>query len=196
MGNGEIVLDENSKCMMPPPPNIESLLNNAVQFLLAQVMSMSTILGGDDSGDNKASGGGGASRSTASSSVSSYIAMLVGQIKILHESFPSSNALSLAVDSMLQKSIDALATIVESQASNATNVDPVDVVKFLTLSYAALSCGALLTDSSKESGNEKLKKLLSTIQIVLNAKFSMPSGVKVKREVVQACRSVFQYAKW
>jgi hypothetical protein len=44
MGNGDLLLDSSKEVMMPPPPQIESLLGNAVKFIMSQLISMSTNL--------------------------------------------------------------------------------------------------------------------------------------------------------
>jgi len=182
IGNGELVYDENNRTLMPPPQSIEAMLSNAVQFLMLQLMSMPIILEGDTSDTND----GGASRSSSTGNASTYIATLISQIKIMHEAFPTSRSLSCAVDDMLQKSSESLA---------AGCCKPIDSVIYLTLSFAALSCGAspkLSFDNSKE----KLNHIVRAIQVVVDTTFSFPEDMVAKKAVVQAYRSVFQYAKW
>mmetsp|Transcript_37473 Transcript_37473/g.80879 ORF Transcript_37473/g.80879 Transcript_37473/m.80879 type:complete len:986 (+) Transcript_37473:62-3019(+) len=177
MGNGDLVMDNSKQYMMPPPPHIETLLSNAVQFILSQVMSLSTILFETNGGSDTT---GGSTRSSTSNSTSSYVAILIGQLRVLHLAYPSSALLSEAVDRMLQDCVNNLANIGSESSTH--------VVKYLTLSYAALSCGAAFT------GDGKLMRLISTCHTVLGVELSLPPGIK--KEAKQACRSIFQYARW
>jgi len=180
MGNGDLILDKTKEFMMPPPPHIESILTNAIQFILGQLVSIETTL----FQMNNSGGSSGSTRSSTSNSASSYIAILIGQVQVLHRSYPSSNTLSQAVDSMLDDCTKSLSSIGKSDDTGSTHL-----VKFLTLSYAALSCGA--TFNINEG---KLNHLISTCQTILELKLSVPTGIK--KDAKQACRSIFQYAKW
>jgi len=187
MGNGDLIFDKSKEYMMPPPPRIESLLGNAVQFILSQLMSMSTTLFEPNGGSNTSCG---STRSSTTNSASSYVAILIGQVRILHLAYPSSVSLSQAVDSMLEDCVNSL-TAIDREAqinSNSASESSIHVVKFLTLAYAALSCGANFT------GGEKLNRLISTCHTILGLELSIPPGIK--KEAKQACRSIFQYAKW
>lgn len=46
IGNGDLVIDKSQQ-MMPPPPNIESLLSNAVEFDLLHIDAL-TSFGNDE----------------------------------------------------------------------------------------------------------------------------------------------------
>jgi len=180
MGNGDLILDKSKEFMMPPPPHIESLLTNAIQFILGQLVSVESTL-------FQMNGGGGSSggtRSSTSNNASSYIATLIGQVQVLHRAYPSSNALSQAVDSMLDDCTKSLSSIDKADDTGSTHI-----VKFLTLSYAALSCGATFNISEG-----KLNHLITTCQTILELKLSTPA--RIKKDAKQACRSIFQYAKW
>ena len=180
MGNGDLILDKTKEFMMPPPPHIESLLTNAIQFILGQLVSVETTL----FQMNNSGGSSGSTRSSTSNSASSYIATLIGQVQVLHRSYPSSNTLSQAVDSMLDDCTKSLSSIGKTDDTGSTHI-----VKFLTLSYAALSCGATFSISEG-----KLNHLVSTCRTILELKLSVPAGIK--KDAKQACRSIFQYAKW
>jgi len=180
MGNGDLILDKTKEFMMPPPPHIESLLTTAIQFILGQLVSVETTL----FQMNNSGGSSGGTRSSMSNSASSYIAILINQVQVLHRSYPSSNTLSQAVDSMLDDCTKSLSNIGKADDTGSTHI-----VKFLTLSYAALSCGA--TFNINEG---KLNHLISTCQTILELKPSTPTGIK--KDAKQACRSIFQYAKW
>ena len=182
MGNGDILLGKSNGFMLPPPPNIESLLGNAAQFVMSQLMSMSTTLFEIDSASAKS---GGSTRSSTSNSSSSYIAILIGQLRVLHLAYPSSVSLSQTVDRMFEDCVDSLTAIKKTEIDNSASPN---CVKLLTLCYAALSCGASF------AGDEKSSKFVSTCRTILNVELSIPPGIK--NDAKQACRSIFQYAKW
>ncbi|KAL7542351.1 hypothetical protein ACHAXR_011688 [Thalassiosira sp. AJA248-18] len=172
MGNGDLLLD-SKQYMMPPPPHVESLLGNAVQFLLSQLMSMSTTLFETSKGSESS----GSTRSSTSGSASSYIAILIGQLRVLYLAYPSSDTLSQAVNSMLGECVSFLAKL---DTNNSSSENAIRIVKYLTLTYAALSCGAAFT------GGDTMNQLISTCHTILGLDFSIPSGVK--KEAKQACR--------
>jgi hypothetical protein len=168
MGNGDLLLDSSKEFMMPPPPQIESLLGNAVKFIMSQLTSMSTNLFQIHASDTS----GGSTRSSSSNSANQYVAVLIGQLRVLHLSFPSSVSLSQAVNDMLADCVHQLTDIESAQMNNSTSEISTHVVKLLTLSYAALSCGARFT------GDSKLSRLISTCQTILNVELSTPPGIK------------------
>ena len=180
MGNGDILTDKNN-CMMPPPPNVEFLLSNAVQLLMTQVKAMKSSLGG---GGEKS---GAMTRYTAAGHASSYIYTLINQIRVLHRSFPSSESISLSVNTMLQKSSDSLK---KAQTNLIDTGGPVDIVVTLTTCYASLSC-----DAKFENG-EELERLLSTCKAILSFELLQVKSTSMRKESIQALRSVFHYAKW
>jgi hypothetical protein len=184
MGNGDLLLDSSKEFMMPPPPQIESLLGNAVKFIMSQLTSMSTNLFQIHASETS----GGSTRSSSSNSANQYVAVLIGQLRVLHLSFPSSVSLSQAVNDMLSDCVHQLTDIESAQTNNSTSEISTHVVKLLTLSYAALSCGASFT------GDSKLSRLISTCQTILNVELSTPPGIK--NDAKQAARSIFQYSKW
>jgi hypothetical protein len=177
MGNGDIVTDKQN-LMLPPPPNVEFLLNHAVQLLMSQVLTIKTSLGGR--GENS-----GATRSQASGQASSYIYTLINQIRVLHLSFPSSASISQVVNAMLQKCADSL-----KQSNSVEADDPIDTVVTLTLCYASLSCDAKFEDVNK------LEQLLSTCEAIMSAELLQVKSVSMRKEAIQALRSIFHYAKW
>ncbi len=177
MGNGDIVTDKQN-CMLPPPPNVDFLLNHAVQLLMSQVMTIKTSLGGK--GENS-----GATRSQASGQASSYVYTLINQIRVLHLSFPSSVSISQAVNAMLQKCADSLKQFNSIEADG-----PFDTVVNLTLCYASLSCDAKFEDA------KELKQLLSTCEAIMSVELSQVKGASMRKDAIQALRSIFHYAKW
>ncbi|KAL7550137.1 hypothetical protein ACHAWF_013382 [Thalassiosira exigua] len=189
MGNGEIVLDENARSAMPPPPKIEALLGNAVRFVLSQLTTMTTTLFATD--DEAGGPSGGSTRSSASSGASSYAAMRIGQMRTLIAAYPSSAVLAEAANRMLEECVDALLLAIrdglESQTGQERTGNPSDVVKRLVLAYAALSCGAVFEGDSAS-------RIVSTCRAVIGLEPSVPAGIR--KGARQACRSIFHYAKW
>lgn len=175
MGNGDLVADKN-QCLLPPPPNIEKILHNSVLFVTSQLTHVSkTLVGVTSKGGSSFSG---ANRSSEASAVSNHVVVLVGQMAILHQSFPSSVSISLAVNTSLANAVDSItkgtANIVESQI----------------LLYAALSCGAEFI------GNNRLAQITKTCETILDIDSSSEIGVDVRKDTKQALRSISQYAKW
>jgi hypothetical protein len=166
MGNGDLVVDRKTQQMMPPSQNIETMLSDGVGFIMRHIQALlmpkvasSTIVGGG-------------SRSGDAKRVSTTFATLVSQLQTLHEGFPSSMAVSGAVDGLLKECIEAL-------SANHTVTEENNVQR-IALVYATLSSGAEILESS----------LLPTCKMVLSLQFLKPAGDE------QSGRSVFQYAKW
>ncbi|KAL3796147.1 hypothetical protein HJC23_000650 [Cyclotella cryptica] len=175
IGNGDLVAD-NNQCLLPPPPNIEKILHNAVQFVTSQLTNVSrTLVGVANKG---ASSSSGANRSSEASAISYHVAMLVGQLAVLHQSFPSSVSIALAVNKALENAV-------ESITSGTTNI-----VESQILLYAALSCGAEFI------GNNRLAQITKTCETILDTDFSSAIGINVRKDTKQALRSISQYAKW
>lgn len=173
MGNGDLVADKNQS-LLPPPPNVESILHNAVTFIMSQltlvVASMVCV-----KGESTASG---ANRSSEANALSTLVASLIDQIAVLHQSYPSSVAIPLVGNTTLNKAV-------ESMANGTSNM-----IESQILLYAALSCGA-------EFVNHESLQMINTCQTMLDGDFTnLISGSKARKDTKQALRSVFQYAKW
>ena len=176
MGNGDLVLDHSGEYMMPPPPPVESVLGNAADLILARLSGVSdSLLATETAGAGRTSG---ATKSALSSNVSSLVAVLVAQLRVLHLAYPSSDALSGAVDSMLCKCADALSGPEDGGGGS---------LKSLVLLFGALTCGGTF------AGKDKLKSIVGVCNKILSTELSFPGGIK--RAAKQACRSIFQYGK-
>ena len=184
MGNGDVLLGKSNGFTVPPPLNIESLLGNAVQFIMGRLESLSTALFKTTATDGTSSSVG-ATRSSTSNSASAYLAILIGQLRVLYLAYPSSIVMSQAVDVLLQNSVRSLIAMEHTKTEIDDSTSP---VKSLILCYAALSCGASFV------GEEKLCQLILTCRTILNVELSLPPGMK--NDAKQAYRSMFQYAKW
>ena len=176
MGNGDLVLDHSGEYMMPPPPPVESVLGNAADLILARLSGVSdSLLATETAGAGRTSG---ATKSALSSNVSSLVAVLVAQLRVLHLAYPSSDALSGAVDAMLGKCADALSCSEDGGGGS---------LKSLVLLFGALTCGGTF------AGKDKLKSIVGVCNKILSTELSFPGGIK--RAAKQACRSIFQYGK-
>ena len=123
LGNGDlVVLDKNTRQLMPPPPNIESMLSSAVDFCLFHIRTLLSIEANE--------GTSGAMQT------SSTYARLVSMLRTLHQSFPSSQAISTAMEILIKSSTEAIAD---------GGGNDVHRVMHTTLIYAALSSGAELS---------------------------------------------------
>eukprot|EP00978_Attheya_sp_CCMP212_P006498 scaffold14942_cov47-Attheya_sp.AAC.1 len=180
LGNGDLVVDHKTQQMLRPPPNIEALLQKAVLVLLSQMKQL-TLLRGRTNQDI----GGGASRSNASKNMSVRFTILISQLQTLHHSYPSSVVIS---DSMNELLVSSLA-VLTGRNTDAPRDGQMDLLKQITLVYAALSSGATLDSSNNES-------LLMDCNDLLDIKFSLPVDFFMMKDNEQAARSIFQYAKW
>ena len=178
MGNGDMLIDKE-RYMMPPPQHIETLLSNAIQFVVSQLVSVETTL-------FKMNEGCGSTRSSTSSGASSYIAVLIGQLRVLYLAYPSSASLSQSVNILFE---DTVKSLVSGKDLNEDNAG-IHIVKFLTLTYAALSCGATFAGGEAT----KLNQIISTCHSVLKVELTVPAGIN--KLAKQANRSIFQYSKW
>lgn len=174
MGNGDLVADKDQS-LLPPPPNVESLLSNAIGFIFAQLSLVSTLLNCSKTGSMTS----GANRSSEASSVSMRVAVLIDQLGVLHRSYPSSLSISLVVNSTLGKALE----LMSSEMTSA--------IESQLLLYAALSCDAQFTSV------DSLVQMTKICEHILGIDFSsVTNGQNVRKDTKQALRSVFQYAKW
>lgn len=174
MGNGDLVADKNES-LLPPPPNVDSLLHNAIGFVMSQLTQVSTELVSAKAGSTAS----GANRSSEANSVSMLVASLIDQPSVLHQSFPSSVSIPLVVSDTLEK------------ASGLISTEISNVIESQILLFAALSCGAEFEASGA------LVQSMKTCQTILDIDFSsVINGLNVRKDTKQALRSIFQYAKW
>ena len=171
MGNGDLIVDGKSQQMMPPPPNVEAILASSVKFILHHI----SFLVAEGPGKDDAAG---ATRSGNAKKVSVTFANLISQVKMLHDAYPSSMAVSKTVDEMLEKSVQKLQAISLSSPG-------INDVRDLALMYATLSSGASLPESTA---------VVEVCQTCLLLEFQKIPGQKKSEE--QMARSVFHFAKW
>ena len=168
LGNGDLVVDRKSQQIMPPPPNIESMLSSGVSFIVHYIQTLVSI-------ETTTSKGSGGTRSTGTRRTSAIFAILISQIRTLQQAFPSSMTVSSAMEDLLKSSIKALTDGTESDDQK---------VKYTALAYAALSSGA---DLGVES-------YISNCRLLMQLELS--KGGQESKAWGQMARSVLQYAKW
>ena len=175
LGNGDLVVNPKTQQIMPPPPNIEQMLQNSIDFIQWHIRM---LLATENHRHEESDDGRKSKRFTGS------YAFLISQLKILHQSYPSSQAVSSVMNELLQKSIGDLRELL---AGNNTSSGEGDAKKLLlvALIYGACSCGA-------EPGK---KSYVSLIQLLMNTGLST-AGEGQPRVWVKSSRSIMQYARW
>jgi hypothetical protein len=168
LGNGDLVVDKKTQQLMPPPPNIESMLSSGVSFIVHHIQTLVSI-------ETTTSKGSGGTRSTGTRRTSAIFATLISQIRTLQQAFPSSMTVSSAMEDLLKSSIKALTDGTESDDQK---------VKYTALAYAAVSSGA---DPGAES-------YISNCRMLMQLELS--NGGQEPKAWGQMARSVLQYAKW
>lgn len=126
LGNGDlVVVDKNTQRLMPVPPNIESILSNAVDFNVFHIRTLLNLEAND--GTN------------GSMKTSLTYSRIVSQLRTFHQSFPSSLVISRAMAKLLISSSDAISTGGQNDWHR---------VMHAMLIYAALSSGADIAEKS------------------------------------------------
>lgn len=168
LGNGDLVVDRNTQQLMPPPPNIEKMLSSSVDFILFHIQKLVSI-------ETRGEAIGG-TRQNWAKRTSTTFARLIAQIRTLHQSYPSSEAVSSAMDELLKSSVKDLSEGAENDSKR---------VALVALIYAAVSAGA----------NPGADSHISFCQLLLKTELTGDLR-KVSKAWEQTARSVLQYAKW
>jgi len=142
MGNGDLVVDRKTQQMMPPPPNIEALLGNGVNFILHHINFLLSSSNGDEV------------QAIDVKVILSTLSYSIGQLKTIHEGFPPSISVSGAVDQTLVASLKRL--------SSVSSAESVESVQCMVVVYAALSSGSEIEPQN----------LLSNVRTLLDLRFS------------------------
>jgi hypothetical protein len=178
LGNGDLVVDRKTQQPMPPPPNIEAMLSNVVTFMLSHVETLvaseigMVSIGSEDKDI----------RSKRSMRISHTFARLIGQLRTLQSSFPSSMAVSSAVNEVLQSSVRAFSSEFEDLSGDQK-------VKHAALIYAAVSSGA----DPRGENDDDLDSYISLCQLL--GRLEVREG-EVDQTWEPTARAVLQYAKW
>lgn len=180
LGNGDLVVDEKTQQMLPPPPNIENLLKTAVEFLMNHIRAIST--GRKDSVHDLKSSNDTNSPFITANQVSATFAISIMQLRIFAESYPSSFSVSSASEKILESSINTLISLEDE--------DSIEAVAATSLLYAALSCGADPDFQRKQFPTVKICAKLLRINLCLL------QGSSISAREKKVARSVFHYARW
>jgi hypothetical protein len=167
LGNGDVLVDRKTNQMVPPSVNIETILGHAASFLVYRVETLFPVEGAAEGEVRGCSCSSGDAKE-----ISAAFAGLISQLKILHEGYPSSLAVSHALQGLLNESVKAL-----EKGSAGENLSRVVIV------FAAMSSGCEIETASLET----FSRLVLHLQYVDSPRFQF---------FEQAARSVFQYAKW
>ena len=175
LGNGDLVVNPKTNQIMPPPPNIEQMLQNSIAFIQWHIrMLLATESHVEDNPEE----------ARKSKRFTGSYAFLISQLKILHQSYPSSEAVSSVMNDLLQKSTEELTKLFAGEDATSGEGD-VKKLLLVSLIYAACSCGA---EPSKNS-------YVSLIRLLINTGLS--TGGEGQPSVwVKSSRSIIQYARW
>ena len=174
LGNGDLIVDRKTHQMMPPPPSIEAMLSTAISFLIHHIKSLTSATVGDSGFVS------GSTRSGNTTRISTLFAYLISQLKVFHDSYPSSTTVSDAADELYKCSITQLTKTDGERA----------VVTSTALSFAALTCGA----NSLLDVNGATTTNICLLLLQLEYTTSDDSGLSKSEE--QTARSIFHYARW
>lgn len=161
MGNGDLVADRKTQQLMPPPTNIEKMLSNCVDFTLYHIRTLLSTETLSECIEN-----------VKPKQILVTYTSLIGQIMTLKQSFPSSNILPQAVETLFKTSHDKLTQNVHND---------ITCVMLVAMMYASLSAGA---KPAPESHFSLCRLLLTT---------------KLSEEVSTwkyASQSTMEYSRW
>ena len=170
LGNGDLVADQQTQTIMPPPANIEKMISSAVDFILYHIRTLLSMTTNNRGHDSTTTG------STLAIGTAKAFSRLISQLQTLHRSYPSSDRLSSAVAELLTTSCERL--------RDGTDEDDNKRMLLTSLIFAALSSGA------DPGPNEHVKvcRLLLETTLVGDLNCSKPWE--------QTCRTVFMYSRW
>ena len=174
LGNGDLIVDRKTHQMMPPPPSIEVMLSTAVSFLIQHIKALTSTTAGDSGSVT------GSTRSGNTTRISTLFANLISQLKVFHDSYPSSTTVSDAADELYKCSITQLTETGRGIA----------VVTFTSLSFAALTCGAnpLLVVNGATT--------INICFMLLQLEYTTSHDAGVSKSDEQTARSIFHFARW
>ena len=175
LGNGDLVVNPKTQQIMPPPPNIEQMLQNSIDFIQWHIRM---LLATESHSHEEPEGGKKSKRFTGS------YALLISQLKILHQSFPSSQAVSTVMNELLQKSINDLKELL-GRPTATTGEGDVKKLLLVSLIYSACTCGA----------EPDQKEYISVVRLLMNTGLST-AGEGQPSVWVKSSRSIIQYARW
>ena len=196
MGHGDLVVDHKGQ-MLPPPSEIETLLDTSVSVILSQIRLIVSCKNESDDG-GRGHGGDGATRSGVTGELASGLARWCDCLKTLCDAFPSSIILERTGNDLLQQSIDQFMTSsdTESESDNKASTEMRKAL-LMALIYAALACGGEYTSAA--SGGTSRALPTAVCEYILGCNFVVPGGVlggEHSKSQLTAARSLYQTAKW
>lgn len=174
LGNGDLVLDPKTQQLFPPPPNVEKILHDSVDFIQWQIRNIMAVEKKSDVNDADAD----TRPSLSVRTISVAFFRLVGQLSTLKQAYPSSVTLDTALDELLRSSFLAL-----SKPSDGNNK-----VLLVGLIYATLNSGADLREES----------YANCCHLLLTTKLNEDTGIESLPKDLwgKATRSLFLSSKW
>ena len=119
LGNGDLVVNERTQNMLPPPQNVDLLLGAGVTFIFYQIESLFDVKSIAQ-----------ATRSSSARILSTTFANLVEQLQSLSNGFPSSSTITKIVDDKLRNLVASLVCDDVESCSRALDI----ALLFATLS--------------------------------------------------------------
>ncbi|KAL3916780.1 MAG: hypothetical protein SGILL_005026 [Bacillariaceae sp.] len=173
LGHGDLVVDPKTQQMMPPPPNVEKMLQNTADFIQWQIRQLLSV--------DSVAAVAGSTRSKETRRLASSYSSLISQLTTLHQSYPSSETLSSAMNELLKTTYEDLL----KEQEHPDTCDDVKTIMLMGLMYAALASYA---DPGKEL---HLPMCRLVTKVALNGQSAdAPKAWK------QSARSLLQFSKW
>jgi len=185
IGHGDLLVDNKTGNMVPPPPTIEMLLSCAIKFLLDQLNRVAICDMNRTKNDEIA-------KSRAGSYFPNHFSLLINQLICLKRAYPSSVIMSNTICDLIVRSLENCTTLVE----NNDVEQMIGVVKSICLLHGALA----FADETMMRQIAKEKNLMQCCSELLKLNFNIPaenvSQYAIHNWQLKAMRSIFQHAKW
>ncbi|KAG7359263.1 methyltransferase [Nitzschia inconspicua] len=174
LGHGDLVLDPKTQQIMPPPPNIEKMLQSTSDFLQWQVRKLLCL-------ETHSSCDASSTRSVGARRLTGTYASLIAQLRTFCQSYPSSSTLSDAMSDLLSTSSKEL----QLQQEEAESSDDIKTIMLMGLMYTALSSFAV----PEKSQQVPMCRLI--MSVTLNGR-----AIDASKAWKQSARSMLQFSKW
>ena len=194
VGNGDLVLDKDGN-MLPVPPSIDLLLSKSINFILEQ-LKMVSVCNYDEANAVEDTVGG---RSTKSQEFSKHFIILIKQLMVLKNSFPSSIIMSQSLNGLLSESLNSFHS--KNNLLKDSNVftvkDAMLMMKTISMIYAILTVGADLETNTNSEEKVEIYSIVEKCSSVLDFKFKKPTDKsKIATWQVKGMTSLFEHSRW
>lgn len=194
-GHGDLVIDKNGS-MMPPAPGIELLVSRALNFTLEQLKLVS-VCNYDESHILSDVCGG---RSTKSGEFANHFGILINQLNVFKNSYPSSAVLESYLNRFLKSTLDDILDMKRLSSQQKCSMSTsIKMIKYMATGYGVLSLGAgfsgkLLNQEEKEES----AYAIDVCSTILTLKFSSihSEGTSIATWQVKAMTSLFEHSRW